>query len=61
MILTGFIDRLHRINHDLIVELQAPGNDVAKIALAEKIAEAKDIISKASALKYQMGSNKELE
>ena len=60
VILTGVIDRLHRINHELTVEVQN-GDTIFKNDLEEKISEGKDIISRISGLKYRMGGNKKLE
>lgn len=60
IILTGVIDRLHRINHELTVEVRK-GDPALKNILEEKIAEGKDIISRISGLKYRMGGDKKLE
>lgn len=64
MILTGIVDRLHRLNHDLIVELNSKAiptsDDGSSSARADKLEEGKELIAKISALKYQMGSNKDL-
>ncbi|KZP30085.1 DUF89 domain-containing protein [Athelia psychrophila] len=57
IILTSVVDRLHRLNHDLIVDMKTqPGT----AALSEKLEEGKEVIAKISGLKYQMGSNKDL-
>ncbi|KAF7980392.1 hypothetical protein HWV62_38190 [Athelia sp. TMB] len=64
VILTGIVDRLHRLNHDLIVELNSNAipisDDGSSSARADKLEEGKELIAKISALKYQMGSNKDL-
>ena len=60
VILTGVIDRLHRINHELTVEVKK-GDSVSNTVLEEKIAEGKEIISRISGLKYRMGGDKKLE
>jgi hypothetical protein len=60
VILTGIIDRFHRVNHDLTVELKRIEDSATKIPLEEKIAEGKEIISKISGLKYRMGGDKKL-
>ena len=60
VILTGVIDRLHRINHELTVEVKK-GDSVSNTVLEEKIAEGKEIISRISGLKYRMGGDKTLE
>jgi hypothetical protein len=60
VILTGVIDRLHRINHELTVEVKK-GDSVLNTVLEEKIAEGKEIISRISGLKYRMGGDKTLE
>jgi hypothetical protein len=60
VILTGVIDRLHRINHELTVEVKK-GDSVLNTVLEEKIAEGKEIISRISGLKYRMGGDKTLD
>ncbi|KIM77429.1 hypothetical protein PILCRDRAFT_825394 [Piloderma croceum F 1598] len=60
VILTGIIDRIHRINHELTLE--AKNRDPAtKAVLEEKITEGKGIISRIGGLKYRMGGDKKLE
>jgi hypothetical protein len=59
VILTGVIDRLHRINHDLTIE--AKGDPTLKTFLEEKVLEGREIIAKISQLKYQMGGDKQLQ
>ena len=61
IILTGIVDRLHRDCHDLTMEAQKHNDEPSKKLLEEKITEAKDIISRISKLKYQMGENKKLQ
>jgi damage-control phosphatase, subfamily III len=60
VILTGIIDRLHRINHELTVKVRK-GDPVSKTVLEEKIEEGKQIIAGISGLKYRMGRDKKLE
>jgi damage-control phosphatase, subfamily III len=59
IILTGILDHLHNMNHDLTLETQA---DTAHVSdLHSQIAESTAIIEKISRLKYLMGRDKELE
>jgi hypothetical protein len=60
VILTGIIDRIHRINHVLALECKE-GDPVVKAVLEEKISEGTEIISRIGGLKYRMGGDKKLE
>ena len=61
IILTGIVDQLHRDCHDLTMEAQKHNDEPSKRLLEEKITEAKDVISRISKLKYQMGGDKKLQ
>ncbi|KAA1475715.1 DUF89 domain-containing protein [Dentipellis sp. KUC8613] len=60
IILTGIIDTIYGLNHELAVEDSSKGTDLDPIA-AEKLAEGKALIAKISQLKYQMGRDWALE
>ena len=60
IILTGIIDNVYRINHDLSSALQDTGNGTTENT-REKIAEGKAIIEKIGKLKYDMGRDRVLE
>ncbi|KAF7323249.1 hypothetical protein HMN09_00105700 [Mycena chlorophos] len=56
VIITGVIDRMHRLSHDLVLEANASTTDDAhKADLNVKVTEAKTIIASISRLKYEMG------
>lgn len=64
IIITGVIDRIHRLNHDATMALkdvdptsQAPN----ELVVNEKIEEGKGIIGKASKLKYDMARDRAME
>ncbi|KAJ7147366.1 DUF89 domain-containing protein [Mycena filopes] len=60
VIITGVIDRMHRLSHDLCLEMnaaQAQDATTEKDALKLRIDEARGIIEKISKLKYEMGRN----
>lgn len=63
IILTGIIDTIYRIDHELSVSLPAAGGtDKAEVPQAEeKLAEGKLIIEKISKLKYDMARDRLLE
>lgn len=67
IIITNIIDHVHRLIHDMTMEsrqlaqsLDEDAREHAK-ALDAKVEEGKDIISKASRLKYRMARDQELE
>ncbi|KAJ6619022.1 hypothetical protein B0H10DRAFT_2027309 [Mycena sp. CBHHK59/15] len=51
------IDRIHRISHDLCLEMMATDDATEKESLKLRIDEAKGIIEQISRLKYEMGRN----
>nr|GAT53691.1 predicted protein [Mycena chlorophos] len=55
VIITGVIDRMHRLSHDLVLESNASTSDAHKVDLNVKVTEAKTIIASISRLKYEMG------
>ncbi|KAJ6482870.1 DUF89 domain-containing protein [Mycena vitilis] len=57
VIITGVIDRMHRLSHDLCLEMNAAQDESEKASLGLRIEEAKGIIEKISRLKYEMGRN----
>ncbi|KAJ7619435.1 DUF89 domain-containing protein [Roridomyces roridus] len=57
VIITGVIDRLHRLSHDLCLEMNASEIETEKQTFKLRIDEAKGIIEKISRLKYDMGRN----
>ncbi|KAJ6468966.1 DUF89 domain-containing protein [Mycena vulgaris] len=57
VIITGVIDRLHRLSHDLCLEVNATHDETEKEALNLRVEEAKGIIEQISKLKYEMGRN----
>ncbi|KAJ7777584.1 DUF89 domain-containing protein, partial [Mycena maculata] len=57
VIITGVIDRMHRLSHDLCLEMNATQVESEKVALKVQIDEAKGIIEQISKLKYEMGRN----
>ncbi|KAJ6476204.1 DUF89 domain-containing protein [Mycena sanguinolenta] len=57
VIITGVIDRMHRLSHDLCLEMNAEQSESKKESLKLRIDEAKGIIEKISRLKYEMGRN----
>ncbi|KAF7373390.1 DUF89 domain-containing protein [Mycena sanguinolenta] len=60
VIITGVIDRMHRLSHDLCLEMNAEQSEPKKESFKLRIDEAKGIIEKASEisrLKYEMGRN----
>ncbi|KAJ7656673.1 DUF89 domain-containing protein [Mycena rosella] len=57
VIITGVIDRLHRLSHDLCLEVDATDDEAEKASLKLHIEEAKGIIGQISKLKYEMGRN----
>ncbi|TFK37640.1 hypothetical protein BDQ12DRAFT_685038 [Crucibulum laeve] len=59
IIITGIIDHIHNICHDLALELQQDESE--KVFLDAKLTEGKEIIGKISKLKYQMGRDHPLE
>jgi hypothetical protein len=63
IILTNVIDHVHRLLHDMTLEVQqARGQDAPRAEdLSKKITEGQDIISEISRLKYRMGRDHELE
>ncbi|KAK7055177.1 DUF89 domain-containing protein [Favolaschia claudopus] len=62
VIITGVIDRMHRLSHDLYLEMTAPEVEAElKELLNLKIEEAKGIIGKISRLKYEMGRDYVME
>lgn len=58
--MTGIIDNVYRVNHDLGLALQNTDESTAKIT-GEKIAEGKGIIEIIGKLKYDMGRDRLLE
>ncbi|KAF7294687.1 hypothetical protein MIND_01005800 [Mycena indigotica] len=56
VIITGVLDRLHRLSHDIIIS-DGPEEGESKV----KVDEAKDIIAKISRLKYEMGRDHVLD
>lgn len=62
VILTGIIDTLCNVNHELHVQASAANTseDVVKQA-KERISQGKSVIEKISKLKYEMARDKELE
>lgn len=62
VILTGIIDTIYRVDHEISLSLAATGDNGAQITKAEqKIAEGKTIIEKISKLKYDMARDRALE
>jgi damage-control phosphatase, subfamily III len=61
VILTGVIDHLHNLNHNLSLQSQSLSDDAQDGIIKAKIAESTAIIEKISRLKYQMGRDKALE
>ncbi|KAJ7145852.1 DUF89-domain-containing protein [Mycena epipterygia] len=57
VIITGVIDRMHRLSHDLCLEMNASDDEKEKKSLQLRIDEAKGIIEQISRLKYEMGRN----
>ncbi|KAJ7239980.1 DUF89 domain-containing protein [Mycena haematopus] len=57
VIITGVIDRIHRLSHDLCLEMNAAQVEAEKESLKLRIDEAKGIIEKASRQAYEMGRN----
>ncbi|KAJ7041226.1 DUF89 domain-containing protein [Mycena alexandri] len=57
VIITGVIDRVHRLSHDLCLDMNATQDGPEKEALRLRIDEAKGIIEQISKLKYEMGRN----
>ncbi|KAJ7221720.1 DUF89 domain-containing protein [Mycena pura] len=55
VIITGVIDRLHRLSHDLCLRLNATHDETTIESLNLRIDEAKEVIAKISRLKYEMG------
>ncbi|KAF7304939.1 hypothetical protein MKEN_01208200 [Mycena kentingensis (nom. inval.)] len=56
VIITGVIDRMHRLSHDLYLELNETADQSPEKSLGlKKIEEAKEIIAQISRLKYEMG------
>ncbi|KAI0063016.1 DUF89 domain-containing protein [Artomyces pyxidatus] len=60
VILTGIIDSVYGINHDISLRIQSETSDVVS-DLEEKLAEGKSLIEKIGRLKYQMGRDHALE
>ncbi|KAF7430965.1 hypothetical protein PC9H_006680 [Pleurotus ostreatus] len=61
VIITGIIDRLCRINHDLTLEIQQALQPSSLPDAQAKITESKGIIEQISKLKYHMGRDHPLE
>ncbi|KIM61255.1 hypothetical protein SCLCIDRAFT_1216160 [Scleroderma citrinum Foug A] len=64
IIITNIIDHVHRLVHDMAMEAQAQasdGNDDRVRNIQLRIEEGKEIIAKASRLKYRMARDQELE
>ena len=66
VIITNIVDHVHRLIHDMTMESQRlaqSGEDALERvrALDDKVDEGKEIISKASRLKYRMARDQELE
>jgi damage-control phosphatase, subfamily III len=61
VILTGVIDHLHNLNHNLSLQFQSLSDEAQNGIIKAKIAESTAIIEKISRLKYQMGRDKALE
>jgi len=57
VIITGVIDRMHRLSHDLCLEMNVAEVEAEKESLKLRIDEARGIIEKISRLKYEMGRN----
>ncbi|KAJ7482308.1 DUF89 domain-containing protein [Mycena galericulata] len=57
VIITGVIDRMHRLSHGLCLEINATEVETEKGPLQLRVDEAKGIIEKISRLKYEMGRN----
>ncbi|KAJ7141872.1 DUF89 domain-containing protein [Mycena crocata] len=55
VIITGVIDRMHRMSHDLCLEMNVAHDKTEKETLKLRIDEAKGVIEKISRLKYEMG------
>ncbi|KAJ7279027.1 DUF89 domain-containing protein [Mycena rebaudengoi] len=55
--LRSVIDRMHRISHDLCIEMNATDDEAQKEPFKQRIDEAKGIIAQISKLKYEMGRN----
>ncbi|KAI0684695.1 DUF89 domain-containing protein [Cytidiella melzeri] len=61
IILTGIIDTIYRIDHDISVSLPTLAAGSGEVSVAEaKIAEGKEIIEKISQLKYDMARDRPL-
>jgi hypothetical protein len=60
IILTGVIDHLHNLNHDLSLKAQSV-DDASATEFREKISEGTGVIERISKLKYEMGRDKPLE
>lgn len=60
IILTGIIDNIYRVNHDLGLGLQNLDNSASEVA-KDKISEGKAIIETIGKLKYDMGRDRQLE
>lgn len=62
VILTGIIDTIYRVDHDLGVSLDArPADSEEVIKGNEKIEEGKGIIEKIGAVKYEMARDRPLQ
>ncbi len=61
VIITGIIDRLCRVNHDLTLEIQQGPESANLPDVQAKITESKGIIEQISKLKYHMGRDHPLE
>ena len=61
IIITGIIDTVYRMDHDLGMKVSENSPDVDAVAANEKIAEGKTIIEKISKLKYEMARDRPLE
>ncbi|KAI0049733.1 DUF89 domain-containing protein [Auriscalpium vulgare] len=61
VILTGIIDSVYGINHELSSDIPNASNPSEKAGLEEKYAEGKGLIEKVGKLKYEMGRDRALE
>ncbi|KAJ7063533.1 DUF89 domain-containing protein [Mycena amicta] len=61
VIITGVIDRMHRLSHDLVLEMNNKEAPEVSSSLSSKVEEAKEIIAKISRLKYEMARDHVLQ
>jgi hypothetical protein len=62
IILTGVIDHLHKLNHDLLIEARSGPSGASNLEEAEaRITEGTAIVSQISKLKYEMARDRPIE